>query len=81
LFLICNLNLNYFFDNNSNKGEVKVEEVNNEKIGKRVIDNELKIFDEFKNDNSSISEISKSLNIIKGNIDIEGIVEKKADIS
>ncbi len=81
MFLICNLNLNYFFDNNSNKGEVKVEEVNNEKIGKRVIDNELKIFDEFKNDNSSISEISKSLNIIKGNIDIEGIVEKKADIS
>ena len=80
LFLICNLNLNYSFGNNGGKGEVKVGEVNNGEVGKGVTNNELKISDEFKND-FFISEIGKSLNVVEGDVGIEGIVEEGADVS
>ncbi len=80
LFLICNLNLNCSFGNNGGEGEVKVGEVNNGEVGKGVTDNESKISDEFKND-SSISEIGKSLNVVEGDVGIKGIVKEEVDVS
>jgi len=74
LLFICNLNLNCSFEG-ENVGEVNIGEGDKEEIGKGVTD-ESKISDGSKSDNSSVSEISKSLHVVEGVVGIEDGLEE-----